>query len=361
MDDVLVADHTEAEHLRTLEEVLARLELYGVQLNKAKCKFMLPSVEYLGFHISGDGVRPTQEKLHAIVDAPTPKDISQTGEVRSLVRQMVLHGWQPQAEDDFRPYEQHKLELSVQNGCVLWGSRLQGRQHVLEILHEGHPGISRMKSLAKGIVWWLKFDADQESLAIQALRRVLTTHDNQQILVSDNGAAFTSSEFQAFVTQNGFKHVRSSPYHPATNGLADSVMDMSPDTMRNMLGLVNKRGEEAKNMKGDDFSPTEPNGDQEDETSLATDRVHQNQVPPATAHGDQSQHHLKKYMSLYHVHRSFQKFRERGSGQLRSWNAGYYIRTSETYSRPSVCGPAATALVAVPAQSVNLCYLDYVL
>ena len=77
MDDVLVADHTEAEHLRTLEEVLARLELYGVQLNKAKCKFMLPSVEYLGFHISGDGVRPTQEKLHAIVDAPTPKDISQ--------------------------------------------------------------------------------------------------------------------------------------------------------------------------------------------------------------------------------------------------------------------------------------------
>ena len=82
-------------------------------------------------------------------------------------------------------------------------------------------------------------------------------------------------------------------------------MDMSPDTMRNMLGLVNKRGEEAKNMKGDDFSPTEPNGDQEDETSLATDRVHQNQVPPATAHGDQSQHHLKKYMSLYHVHRLF--------------------------------------------------------
>ena len=65
------------EHLRTLEEVLARLELYGVRLNKAKCKFMLPSVEYLGFHISGDGARPTQEKLQVIVDAPAPKDVSQ--------------------------------------------------------------------------------------------------------------------------------------------------------------------------------------------------------------------------------------------------------------------------------------------
>ena len=38
MDDVLVANDTEAEHLSTLEEVLARLEQYGVRLNKAKCK-----------------------------------------------------------------------------------------------------------------------------------------------------------------------------------------------------------------------------------------------------------------------------------------------------------------------------------
>ena len=52
--------------------------------------------------------------------------------VLSLLRLMVLHGWQPQAGgDDFRPCEQRKLELSVQNGCVVWGSRVvvppQGR------------------------------------------------------------------------------------------------------------------------------------------------------------------------------------------------------------------------------------------
>ena len=81
MDDV-VADHTEAEHLRTVEEVLARLEQYGVRLNS---KFMLPSVEYLGFHISGDGVRPTQEKLQAIVDAPAPKDVSHLKSFLGLV------------------------------------------------------------------------------------------------------------------------------------------------------------------------------------------------------------------------------------------------------------------------------------
>ena len=60
------------------------------------------------------------------------------------------------------------LNSSVQNGCVLWGSWVvvpsQGRQHVLEILHEGHLGVSQMKSLARGIVWWTNWDADQETL-----------------------------------------------------------------------------------------------------------------------------------------------------------------------------------------------------
>ena len=81
----IISDDTEAEHLSTLEEVLARLEQYGVWLNKAKCKFMLPSVEYLGYHISGDGVRPTQEKLQAVVDAPAPIDGSQLQSFLGLV------------------------------------------------------------------------------------------------------------------------------------------------------------------------------------------------------------------------------------------------------------------------------------
>ena len=37
---------------------------------------------------------------------------------------------------------------------------LQGRNTVLQELHSGHPGITRMKSLACGIVWWPKIDED---------------------------------------------------------------------------------------------------------------------------------------------------------------------------------------------------------
>ena len=44
IDDILVADSTEKEHLVTLEKVMSRLGECGIKLKRTKCKFMLPSV-----------------------------------------------------------------------------------------------------------------------------------------------------------------------------------------------------------------------------------------------------------------------------------------------------------------------------
>ena len=49
---------------------MSRLGECGIKLKRTKCKFMLPSVEYLGYHISGEGISPTKERRRAIVDAP---------------------------------------------------------------------------------------------------------------------------------------------------------------------------------------------------------------------------------------------------------------------------------------------------
>ena len=85
LNDILVTGKTTAEHLRTLEEVLERLESAGVKLKRGKCSFLLLSVEYLGHHISAEGLRPTKEKVRAIADAPAPQDVSQLRSFLGLV------------------------------------------------------------------------------------------------------------------------------------------------------------------------------------------------------------------------------------------------------------------------------------
>ena len=58
IDDILVTGKTRTEHIKTLDEVLARLGKAGLHLNKNKCVFLAPSVSYLGFCIDSQGLHP---------------------------------------------------------------------------------------------------------------------------------------------------------------------------------------------------------------------------------------------------------------------------------------------------------------
>ncbi|XP_053229110.1 uncharacterized protein K02A2.6-like, partial [Podarcis raffonei] len=219
----------------------------------------------------------------------------------------LSRGWPSSSPGpEFAGYTTHKHELSAHKGCLLWRSRVVVpqtlRKRVLTALHETHPGVVRMKALARSYVWWPGIDREIEawvkhrqacqesrpdpprapvqswesarapwsrlhvdfagpfqgktffivvdsytkwlevalvpststSTAIRVLRKLFATHGLPDTLVSDNGTAFTSGEFQTFTAQNAIRHIRSAPFHPATNGQAERMVRTTKDTLRRM-------------------------------------------------------------------------------------------------------------------------------
>ena len=51
-------------------------------------------------------------------------------------------------------------------------------------------------------------------------------------IVSDNGPQFTSESFQQFCTKYGIRHIRSSVYHSATNGLAERLIQSLKSSLK---------------------------------------------------------------------------------------------------------------------------------
>ena len=75
----------------------------------------------------------------------------------SQVLQFALQGSPSEVEEEaLKPYFIRREELSIRAGFLLWGARVivppQGREEVLNTLHDTHPGIVKMKSLARSYV-----------------------------------------------------------------------------------------------------------------------------------------------------------------------------------------------------------------
>ena len=229
---------------------------------------------------------------------------TRTDPILSKVLACLRHGWPPGVQDALMPFWRRKDELTVEGECILWGMRVvlrsKWRDKVLDELHKGHPGVVRMKTLARSHIWWPKMDSAIEERAksctacqgnkhlptkaplhywpwptapwerihiyyagpfmgkmllivvdahskwpevsimtsttsaqtILVLRTKFARFGLPKQLVSDNGPQFTSDEFEQFLVRNGVSHIRSSPYHPSTNGAAESLVQTVKQALR---------------------------------------------------------------------------------------------------------------------------------
>lgn len=226
------------------------------------------------------------------------KKETQLDPVLSQVYTYVISGWPHVVDPSLVPFKTRQHELSTRHGCLLWGARVivppSLQEKVLQELHDTHPGISRMKALARSYVWWPNMDSDIEltvsscstcqsmrsdpspvqihpwtfparpwsrihvdfagpisgctylvvvdayskfpevvkmsttsaKVTVTTLRDIFSRHGLPEIIVSDNGPQFTSTEFEQFCASNGLLHRTSAVYKPSTNGQAERVVQI---------------------------------------------------------------------------------------------------------------------------------------
>ena len=186
----------------------------------------------------------------------------------------------------------------------MWGYRViiphRLREKLLDELHRDHPGVTRMKSVARGYMWWPGMDKAIEHIAkacqscqsvkgnppvvplhpwawpsrpwqrvhldfagpfqgamflvcvdayskwpevrvmskttvsktLDVLRQWFASPGVPEQIITDNGPQFVAEEFDTFTKRNGIKHVKSAPYHPASNGLAERFIKSMKQSLK---------------------------------------------------------------------------------------------------------------------------------
>ena len=90
----------------------------------------------------------------------------------SRVYLLTMNGWNraDEKDEDLKPYHKHRNEINTINGVLTYGSRVivPARFHnkIMDIIHEGHLGMSKMKAIARGYVYWPGIDQQIEQKAL---------------------------------------------------------------------------------------------------------------------------------------------------------------------------------------------------
>lgn len=93
MDDIVVSSKDITEGMMKLRQVLQALKEANLTLNLSKCHFFKTCIEYLGYEISENGVKPGQRKTDAVASFKRPENVHEVRQfigLASFFRRFVL-------------------------------------------------------------------------------------------------------------------------------------------------------------------------------------------------------------------------------------------------------------------------------
>lgn len=80
-----------------------------------------------------------------------------------------------------------------------------------------------------------KIMSESAASVIRELRDIFSYHGLPQYIVSDNGTAFVSGEMKEFLTKNGIELIRTTPFHPSSNGQAERMVQTVKGKLKKTL------------------------------------------------------------------------------------------------------------------------------
>ncbi|XP_028134201.2 uncharacterized protein K02A2.6-like [Diabrotica virgifera virgifera] len=211
LDDIIVTGETAEEHMTNLREVLSKLEKAGLTVCKEKCVFFKEEVEYLGYKISKEGLKKTDSKIAAIINAPKPENITEVRAFTGLVN--YYHKFIPRAAQILEPI----YKLLKGNVKFFWSKECERAFNIIkDIIASDNclvyfdpdlPIIVTTDASDKGISGMLSQVKEGEERTVACVSRTLMPAEKKYSTVEKEALAvhFTINKFYQYLCCNKFK------------------------------------------------------------------------------------------------------------------------------------------------------------
>lgn len=127
LDDIIIATDTFKDHVRLVKEVARRLKAANLSISLAKSKFCLRQINYLGYVINQAGISVNPDKVSAMVNYPSPKN------VRDVRRLLGMATWYSRFIPNFATVSAPITELLKKSKMkFVWSEKAESAFNILK-------------------------------------------------------------------------------------------------------------------------------------------------------------------------------------------------------------------------------------